>query len=885
MLRLQAVFLAVVAGSYASALAGEPPPIRLSNSQLSLQFDGRTGAWIGFVDVRSGRQLVTGPATPTMIRPPAVRRLDSQVIHRAVAAGQALELDGQWLYTPVPPSPAAATRFVQGRFDGERWQTTPIPSRRGAGDDRLHDRVGEFFYRREFTCPPQWSDEEMLLILGAVDDFDVTYINGTEIGSTGVDVPHHWQTARIYSFPGSLLHHGRPNTLLVKVNNAAYDGGIDGPLAVGPLSALVAVESSESRLLNVSLTHKSSAALLKMTARDDDYEYRLDYCLPDGQPWFTRQLTVHNVSGVEKLLHPVACTTPSLRVGPRQTVVFPGSLPLGDTPIATLPRTQWLRPQSNEPLAVLWDASERRGLGVWFHCEEEFSPVAVRRSGIGAEFQHLQHIVVRLKPGLSVALGKQFFWLAHDSRDAALRGIEQVYRAVGLQAPDHALAGLREAVLYCGHPGGTPEQHFRDYGGFTALRRYVPTLRKMGVNLLWLLPIWEHGDDTRWNLYGPFDHFRISPLYGTPEELRQLSTAARQSGIGLIFDLVPHGPPDFTPLARAHPEWIALDAKGKRQYAWGQYAFDYAHPGWQDYMRRAAAWDARQYGAVGARVDCGAGGPLNWNPALGDRPSRSSLAGGLAMNRAIREGFLDVDRQALLLPEEYTGANIFYRVADLTYDAQFYFLMVDLQARGASPQEWSAALQQFLHDQQLTLPPGALKMRWISNHDTVSWTFQKKRPIKLYGVERMRALLAICALVEGVPMLYQGDEDPTIYGSQGASSVDFLGRVYSLRKQLPSLRSGRADYEAARATGGVFACLRCAPSEDALVLVSLNPQSVTSLVTLPNPGVTRWTDVLSGESLPDERPSKVAMAPFQVRVFVRPLSPGSPPSVDRPERR
>ena len=85
------------------------------------------------------------------------------------------------------------------------------------------------------------------------------------------------------------------------------------------------------------------------------------------------------------------------------------------------------------------------------------------------------------------------------------------------------------------------------------------------------------------------------------------------------------------------------------------------------------------------------------------------------------------------------------------------------------------SFQQFLHDQALTLPPGALKMRWISNHDTVSWTFQKQRP-PAYGVDRMRALLALCALIEGVPMVYQGDEDPAVYGGQGESSVDFLAR-------------------------------------------------------------------------------------------------------------
>ena len=60
-----------------------------------------------------------------------------------------------------------------------------------------------------------------------------------------------------------------------------------------------------------------------------------------------------------------------------------------------------------------------------------------------------------------------------------------------------------------------------------------------------------------------------------------------------------------------------------------------------------------------------------------------------------------------------------------------------------TPEEWAATLQAFLHDQRLTLPPGSLKMRWISNHDTVSWTFQKARPLTLYGSEKSRALLAL----------------------------------------------------------------------------------------------------------------------------------------------
>lgn len=90
-------------------------------------------------------------------------------------------------------------------------------------------------------------------------------------------------------------------------------------------------------------------------------------------------------------------------------------------------------------------------------------------------------------------------------------------------------------------------------------------------------------------------------------------------------------------------------------------------------------------------------------------------------------------------------------------------------------------------------------MRSISNHDTVGWTFQKMRPAKAHGIGRMRALLALCALIDGVPMLYQGDEDPAVYDGQGESSVDILARSYAALS-LPAggfplvVRHGRGQF-------------------------------------------------------------------------------------------
>ncbi len=146
----------------ASANAATSPaaPIVLENAHLRLSFDGETGAWTGLRDLKSGEELVAGPAPRALVPAARPARLDAGAIEKAVGEGTAVSLAGEWLYTPAPPPESAAAEFLKGRFDAAPWEKTPIPSRRGAGDDRLFNRTGNFWYRREFTCPAEWQGEE-----------------------------------------------------------------------------------------------------------------------------------------------------------------------------------------------------------------------------------------------------------------------------------------------------------------------------------------------------------------------------------------------------------------------------------------------------------------------------------------------------------------------------------------------------------------------------------------------------------------------------------------------------------------------------------------------------------------------------------------------------
>lgn len=855
------VCLLVVSSWMSAAPATAPEPIVLENEQITLRFDAFTGAWTHLVDRRSGENLVTAPA-PSLPGSLVLPTFDRAALDAALRDRAALSLEGTWRFAPEPAQ-AEPDALAAPEFDDRKWTSTPIPSRLDEGDHRLKDQVGTFWYRTSFQAPAAWRGRDLAVLIGAVDDFDTTYFNGRQIGATNASTPHHWEVPRGYRIPAERVRYGELNTLAIRVFNGAFEGGIIGPVAIGPAEALPKLDVPMTLEAHQRTTDGRG---LTLVIRSGPFRVHAAYRLHATAGLIARQFTVENAGAQREVIRWAACELPTMMPGPATAIITPDSLPVGDQPADSLGPDRAVHPTSQDGLVYLWSPQARRATGSWYYSESEYAPVAISSQGQGVRIVHQVGVQAPLEPGQRLTLGQQFVWTTAGSRDDVLRSVRPVFEQVNLRPPSGGLEGLRECVLYCGHPGGMPEKGFREYGGFNALQAYLPTLKKMGIDLLWLLPIFEHGDGKKWNLYSPFDHFQISPLYGTPAELKQLSASARDAGIRLMLDLVPHGPPDHTPLGKAHPEWVCLDEAGKPTYVWSQLAFDNAHPGWQDYMRRAAEHNAREYGAVGARVDVAAGSPPNWNPKADYRPSHSTLGGGLGMDRAIREGFRRVHPGVVLLPEEYTGVRTFYRDADLTYDAQLFFLMVELQESRATPEEWARKLQQFLHDQSLTLPPGALKMRWTANHDTVSWTFQKKRTRDAYGFERARALLSLCCLIDGVPMIYQGEEDPALYGGKGGSIVDYLSTIIACRKRLPALSRGTADYQSVKATGGVFACLRTDGANRAIVLVSFSNEPINSQISMESSLMIceRLTDELSGEQV---ALTGVPMADHQVRVL------------------
>ena len=83
---------------------------------------------------------------------------------------------------------------------------------------------GAVWFRRTAILPAEWAGKDLTLSLGPLDDFDVTYFEGEEVGHTGAETPGYWSVPRRYAVPARLVK-GGPALVAVRVFDHAGDGG------------------------------------------------------------------------------------------------------------------------------------------------------------------------------------------------------------------------------------------------------------------------------------------------------------------------------------------------------------------------------------------------------------------------------------------------------------------------------------------------------------------------------------------------------------------------------------------------------------------------------------------------------------------------------------
>ncbi len=510
----------------------------------------------------------------------------------------------------------------------------------------------------------------------------------------------------------------------------------------------------------------------------------------------------------------------------KATAEFPGSTPEGRIPLFKYPKysvvsTHYSCPviqfhQDDKSLNVLF-VDEQEKWTASFYSDENDKPCSV----------YLAAVEGYLKAGEEMIVGSMYLQLLDEEEDPYL-AVQDFWTTLGYQVPED---GVNDGPVYSAHPYGTMDTNYFNRLTLQEYSKQLDKIAAMGFKNVWLLPIFHHTGD---NVYEPIDQGVIDNRYGGEEGALTFINKAHDLGLRVLFDLVPHGPRPVYAFAKQHDDWISKRKDGSNQIEWECVSFDYNNPGYYDYTVNLLAYYARDFGLDGARIDCSMGGLSNWQPVEGLRPSSSGLAAGINITKAVREGFKKGGVNPILLPENFHPNPAFAEYTDVFYDMPLYRTMHNLHHARITETEYVQTLQHWLEVERKTSVKGQVKLRFLGNHDTVTWTFDAERAQTLYGVKRAKALWSILSLIDGVPFIYQGDEDPATYRLEGENLEQFFTELLAARSQYTP-----ADYDISYIYSDtpVFAFTRSKESGEDTKLVLINVSESVNAFDLGEEGL------------------------------------------------
>ena len=353
----------------------------------------------------------------------------------------------------------------------------------------------------------------------------------------------------------------------------------------------------------------------------------------------------------------------------------------------------------------------------------------------------------------------------------------------------------QHATIYHVYPRSFQDSDGDGVGDLEGIRRRLPYLAWLGVDAVWLSPIYrspmaDFGYDIS-------EHRDVEPLFGTLGDFDRLVADARSLGLRLILDFVPNHTSDRHPWFQRRPPGAARIATGtygatdrrsalpnnwlsafggpawtwdEAAGAWYYHAYLPEQPdlNWRNPAVRAAMRDVLRFwlerGADGFRIDAlrqvikDAGWHDNPpDPAWreGDDPYRSLLprfsadqpevAEVVAVLRRAAEDARRADgRERVLIGELYLSIErlMAYYAYGVDLPANFHLLLTPWRA---------AELAALVDAYEDALPDGAWPNWVLSNHD-------RPRVATRIGGAQVRTAAMLLLTLRGTPTLYYGDE-------------------------------------------------------------------------------------------------------------------------------
>jgi glycosidase len=404
-------------------------------------------------------------------------------------------------------------------------------------------------------------------------------------------------------------------------------------------------------------------------------------------------------------------------------------------------------------------------------------------------------------------------------------------------------------------------------GTFAAFERDLPRLDSMGVDILWLMPIYPIGELNRkggkGSYYSVKNYTAVNPEFGNMDDFRRLVKNAHNRGMKVILDWVAnHTAWDHAWIA-AHPEWYTKDSTGKiiaPVADWSDVAdLNYDSKDMRRQMIEEMRFWIKEADVDGFRCDVAMMVPTDfWDDV---RASLDSL-------------------KPVFMLAEAEQKDHHLKAFDMSYSWELMHIMNEI----ASGKKKLSDVDTYIAKQDTAFPRSAYRMNFTTNHDENTWNGT--------GGERLgkaRFVFDVLAFtLPGMPLVYSGQEggeakengEPHRYAFfekdtirfNGYPHGDFYGRMLRLHQTNPALFNGEFGGSFKRISTStdesIYAFVRKKDERQVVVLLNFSdkPQKIDFTEDLDN---IELKSIFNNQTLSLFAKGNVPLPPYGYQVFAK----------------
>ncbi|WP_299247772.1 alpha-amylase family glycosyl hydrolase [uncultured Aquimarina sp.] len=332
-----------------------------------------------------------------------------------------------------------------------------------------------------------------------------------------------------------------------------------------------------------------------------------------------------------------------------------------------------------------------------------------------------------------LALAGVVFSCGKTKKEETVAKVETVIEEISKELSPVSEAMMENAVIY--------EANIRQYseeGSFKAFTKDIPTLKSLGVKVLWVMPIYPISNTKSKGSLGSYyaisDYTKVNPEFGTIEDFRELVKTAHENGIYVVLDWVANHTGWDHVWLKEHPEFYTKDDKGEITHTVGTDWTDVADLNYDNKEMRAEMLKAMKY----------------WVQEEGIDGFRCDVAGMVPVDfwdNTVTE--LKKIKPVFMLAEGWEP-ELMENAFDMGYGWDTHHVMNHIAKGENTAAAWDKRMVQvdsmYANDDIL--------MNFTSNHDENSWngTVQER----MGDSKEMFAALSYVA--PGMPLIYSGQE-------------------------------------------------------------------------------------------------------------------------------